>query len=109
MMFVATEQFTCLIFTKAGTQNDSDGLASGNVRGFADCNAEGTGKQGSQTGQQDKAAGQGMLLSAAVVCKHYAGNAVVIGCTICPMLHCTHLWSLVHSVFSVVQHCTCKT
>ena len=59
MLFVATEQFTCLIFTKAGTQNDSDGLASGNVRGFADCNAEGTGKQGSQTGQQDKAAGQG--------------------------------------------------
>jgi len=54
------------MFTKAGTQCDSGGLAS-RVIIFADANAEATGKrgrgQGSRTGQQDRAAGQGTRTS----------------------------------------------
>ena len=50
------------MFTKAGTQCDSVGLASRIVRLLADVNAEATGKQGSgqgsRTGQQDRTAGQ---------------------------------------------------
>ena len=49
---------------KAGTQCDSNGLASRNARGCADANAETSGKgsrtgQQGRAGQQDRAAGQG--------------------------------------------------
>ncbi len=49
-----------------------------------------------------------MLLSTAVVCKHYAGNAVVIFvlyAPCCVVRFCDHYCI---SLFLLVQHCTCK-